>query len=69
MKTMKSPHRKGFTIVELLVVIAIIITLSAVGVSVGRSMIFKAKASVMANNMKQMSSFFTAFQHILRTHS
>lgn len=52
---------KGFTIVELLVVVAIIIVLSAASFAIGKRMIFKARASVMANNMKQISSFITSY--------
>jgi len=51
----------GFTIVELLVVVAIILVLSALSFSVGKHMIFKSRAAVMASNMKQMGSFFTAY--------
>lgn len=58
---MKSHNARGFTILELLVTIAIIIALSAVGIGLGRNMIFKARASVMSNNMKQISSFITAY--------
>ena len=54
---------KGFTIVELLVVVAIIIVLSAASFAIGKRMIFKARASVMANNMKQISSFITSYAY------
>ncbi|MDX1681300.1 MAG: type II secretion system protein [Akkermansiaceae bacterium] len=58
---MKRKQAKGFTLTELLIVIAIIVVLSAVGIGVGKNILFKARASVMANNMKQISSFVTAY--------
>ncbi|MDX1680916.1 MAG: type II secretion system protein [Akkermansiaceae bacterium] len=60
---MNIPTRKpkGFTLVELLVVIAILIVLASLVFSVGTRMLKKSKATVMATNMKQMGTFFTAY--------
>lgn len=54
-------YSKGFTLIELLVVIAIIMVLGAAMFAIGTQMIRKSKATLMASNMKQMSSFFTAY--------